>query len=92
VVNFFGCCEGWEEMKKLENTEDEITRQLDVVLLMRRMLYLERCIGLLLPEHQIDLMKAKGRPTLEEAEESRKKFYVLRQLRNECQGGNKIAP
>ena len=46
-------------------------KQLDVVLLMRRLNYLERCVGLLLPEHQLELLHIYHKPTLAEGRAKR---------------------
>ena len=67
-------------MKRVKDAEDETIKQLDVVLLMRRIFYLEKCVGMLLPETQKQCYYGQEKPTLEEAEERRKKYQLSYQL------------
>ena len=59
-----------------------------MVLLMRKIYYLERCVSLVLPEHQLELLHGHGRPTLGEVGEERKKYHLGYKLSKKMDTGD----
>ena len=91
---FFGSCDSWQTMRKIREIKDETISQLDVALLMKKLFFLEKSVELLLPEHYAQLLKAQRKPTLSEAENSRKKYRLFNQLEKEFfdQDKRKVRP
>ena len=44
VVSICGCCKDWTAMQTVDSTTKEVKRQLDVGLLIKRIIFLEKCV------------------------------------------------
>lgn len=59
---------------------EEIDKQLDLRLLLRKISFLEDCIGYVLEDYELQCLHLKGKMTLEEAEVIRKRFSSRKQV------------
>lgn len=57
VLSFFGCCPGkWKKTDFYQKCIDEVDQQLDIVNLMKKIMFLEKAVHLLFPEHQLQAL------------------------------------
>jgi hypothetical protein len=91
VVNLFKCRCSWKTPKLFYECREEMTKQLDILYLFKRLVILERGLGTLLSERQIRALHFFDNPTFEEAKHTRRLYktshdsFLFRALaRNDC--------
>ena len=67
-------------MWHVDKTRDEISKQLDVMLMMKKIAFLENCMNFLFEEHELRCLHLNRKLTLEEAAEIRKRFSMRGKL------------
>lgn len=89
VARWFGEVK-WKSMAKYHECRQEIQKQFDVCFLMRRVIFLERSLRVVLEDHQFKGLHLYEKMTLKEARQLRK-FYKLRDRIRQQEGAG-IAP
>ena len=78
MKELFGICNKCEETcestDKYADCIDEIDRQLDVAMILKKLIFLEQGLSLLIPEHQLEALHLQRRQRISEAKEGRKKY------------------
>lgn len=64
LVNMFGNCCSWKTAKLYHECREEMTKQLDILYLYKRVVLLERGMGTLLSEKQISALHLLEKPSL----------------------------
>jgi hypothetical protein len=80
VLDFFNIAPQWKIMKQFDDVREEIGKQLDLRLLIRKISFLEDCIGYIFEDYELECLHLKGKMTLEEAEAIRKRFSSRKKL------------
>lgn len=80
VLDFLGIAPDWTIMRHFDDVREEIGKQLDLRLLLRKINFLEDCIGYVFEDYELQCLHLKGKMTLEEAEVIRKRFSSRKQV------------
>lgn len=76
LIGVFKCKCDWPTSKLYHECREEMVKQLDVLFLYKRVVILERAIGTLLNEKQIQALHLYENPTLAEAKRHRRRYKV----------------
>jgi hypothetical protein len=74
LVSAFGRCCNWKTAKLYHECREEMTKQLDILYLYKRVVLLERGLSTLLSERQLSALHLLDKPTLAEAKKTRRKY------------------
>lgn len=80
VLDFFGIAPNWNILRHFDEVREEIGKQLDLRLLLRKISFLEDCIGYVFEDYELQCLHLKGKMTLEEAEGIRKRFSSRKRM------------
>jgi hypothetical protein len=69
-----GLGKDWHLMQQYDDCREEIAKQLDVQLIMHRLIFLEKSIEVLLEEHQVEGLHIQKRETLALISKRRKRY------------------
>ena len=70
-LKLIGIDAGWEKMDMYYECREEVVEQLDVTLLMNKIVFLEKFMNVLLEEHQYRAVYLQQKPSIEEAQQLR---------------------
>lgn len=76
VISLFNCKCDWPTSKLYYECREEMVKQLDILFLYKRVVILERAIGTLLNEKQIQALHLYENPTLAEAKKYRRRYKL----------------
>ncbi len=65
ILLYIGCKPEWKSCKEYDETNEEMAKQLDVLYLLKRVIFLERAVNSLLDEHQLKGIHLEEKLTLE---------------------------
>jgi len=54
-----GCVFDWPEMNYANECKEEILRQLDIKLLLKRIIFIEHCLTYIIDDYQLDALQMK---------------------------------
>ena len=76
----FGISLSWKRMETYHNSLEEVRKQMDIRLIMKKILYSERMAIAVFDEHKAKILHLQEPLTLEEAEEIRKDHRLYEKL------------
>ena len=75
ITDKLGCCSNWcKKTAFYEKCLEEVDHQLDISVILKRLLLMERGMGALLSSHQLEVLNLQDNEQLDEAEQKRLKF------------------
>jgi hypothetical protein len=83
LLTRFGKGPSWPKVDKFRRCRDGMLDQLDISFLIQRVVFLERAIANILPEHQFKALFVRSKPTLSEIK-THKRQYKLAKLIRKC--------
>ena len=99
-LNWLGACkDGWKQTDFYQRCLTETEEQLDVISIMKKLIFMEKAFGLLFTNHQLEALHLFQKQRIDEAEEQRKKYdletklnrTVVGQLERESHGGSQLS-
>jgi hypothetical protein len=67
VLNYFKRSPDWKSTQKYLEASKEMSLQLDVTYIMRKLLFLDAAISAIMEKHEVDALYMRKKPTLETA-------------------------
>lgn len=66
----------WKKTQRYIDFSEEACQQIDICLMVKRMMFFDAAIASLMEKHEIKALCMQRKPTLKKAKETRKKFYL----------------
>ena len=76
ILDFFGCKPNWKKTQVFLESSEEMSSQLDVAYLMRKLLFMDAAISKLMEKHEVEALCVREKPTIEKVKEERKKHFA----------------
>ena len=83
LLRFFNCClNSWQRTDFYIRCMDEANLQIDVVTIVKRLIFMEKAMSLLFNKHQLEALHLFKKEKIDEAEKKRKKLDLATRLKS----------
>ena len=85
-LDLLGLNPDWPRVQAYDEACDEVTGQLDVTYILRKLIFIDAAVAKLMERHELETLCMRERPTLDQAKEERKMHFrpeIFRQQREQ---------
>ena len=76
MLNFFKCDPDWPKVQMYLNSCEEVSMQIDITYMVRKLMFLDSIVAQLMEKHEIEALYLRVKPTLDKAKDQRRMHFA----------------